>query len=184
MKSGQDYSGLPRQISIVIADFDVFSWNDSTKFHGIFHVREQNEGLLFSDALEIHVLELPKLRKQPLKEKWSALECWLLYLDNKEGRIMEQIATQEPIIRRAMTIEEAFMKDESERYLYELREKGLRDFNSAMITAEKRGKAEGKAEGRAEGRADAARVLLQENVSLELIKKATGFSEDEIASLR
>ena len=84
LKTGQNYSELPRQISILIADFDVFNWNDSTRYHGVFNIREQNEGLLFSDALEIHVLELPKLRKQPLKEKWSALECWLLYLDNKE----------------------------------------------------------------------------------------------------
>ena len=38
---------------------------------------------MFSDALEIHVLELPKLRKQPLI--LSELECWLLYLDNMEG---------------------------------------------------------------------------------------------------
>ena len=176
LKSGQDYSELPRQISIVIADFDVFDWNDSKRFHGVFNVREQNEGQLFSDALEIHVLELPKLRKQPLKEKWSALECWLLYLDNKEGQIMEQIATQEPMIQRAMTIEEAFMKNESERYLYELREKGRRDFDSAMITAEKRGRIAEKME--------VARTMLAEDMSLELISKITGLSLEELKTLR
>ena len=112
LKSGQNYSELPRQISIVIADFDVFDRKDSTKYHGIFHVREREEGLLFSDALEIHVLELPKLRKRPLK--LNALECWLLYLDNMEGEIMEHITTQEPMIRQALTIEEAFMKSESD----------------------------------------------------------------------
>ena len=63
LKSGQDYSKLPRQISIIIADFDVFNWKDSTKFHGIFHVQEQEEGLLFSDALEIHVLDYPNKNK-------------------------------------------------------------------------------------------------------------------------
>ena len=176
LRSGQDYSELPRQISIVIADFDVFDWNDSTRFHGIFHVREQNEGLLFSDALEIHVLELPKLRKQPLKEKWSALECWLLYLDNKEGQIMEQVTTQEPMIRRAMTIEEAFMKNESERYLYELREKGRHDFDNAMITAEKRGKANRNLE--------IARSMLAEDMSLELTSKITGLSVEELKTIR
>ena len=176
LKSGQDYSELPRQISIVIADFDVFDWNDSTKFHGVFNVREQNEGLLFSDALEIHVLELPKLRKQSFKEKWSALECWLLYLDNKEGQIMEQIAIQEPMIQRAMTIEEAFMKNESERYLYELREKGRRDFDSAMITAEKRGRIAEKME--------VARSMLIDGMSVDTIAKYTDLSTEEVNSLR
>jgi len=93
---------------------------------------------------------------------------------------MEQIVTQEPMIQRAITIEEAFMKNESERYLYELREKGRRDFDSAMITAEKRGKAEGKAEGKLE----IARSMLVEDISLELTSKITGLSLKELKALR
>ena len=176
LKSGQDYSKLPRQISIVITDFDAFDRKDSERFHGVFHVREQNEGFLFSDALEIHVLELPKFRRQPLKEKWDALECWLLYLDNKEGSIMEQATTQEPMIKRAMTIEEAFMKNESERYLYELREKGQRDYDSAIITAVKHGKLEGKFED--------ARSMIAEGISLELTAKITKLSIEELKKLQ
>ena len=75
-----------------------------------------------------------------------------------------------------MTIEEAFMKNESERYLYELREKGRRDFDSAMITAERRGKAEGILE--------AARSMLNEGISLDLTAKITGLSLDELKKLR
>ena len=187
LKAGQDYSELPKQISIVIADFDVFDWKDSAKFHGVFHVSEQDEGLLFSDALEIHVLELPKLRSLPLKEKWSALECWLLYLDNMEGETMEQIATQEPMIRRAMTIEDAFMKIESERNLYELREKGRRDFDSAISAAEKRGEERGEKRGEKRGRAERdleiAGGMLAEGMSLELAAKITGLSLEELKTL-
>jgi predicted transposase/invertase (TIGR01784 family) len=123
-----------------------------------------------------------------VKEKWSALECWLLYLDNLEGEIMEQIATQEPMIRRAMTIEDAFMKIESERYLYELREKGQHDFDNAMITAEKRGKAAGKAEGKIEGKTErnfeVAHTMLAKDMSLELTAEITGLSVEELKKLR
>jgi predicted transposase/invertase (TIGR01784 family) len=182
LKSGQKYSELPRQISIVIADYEIFDWKDPAKFHGRFHVREQEEGILFTDALEIHILELPKLRKQPIR--MNALECWLLYLDNMEGEIMEQIAKQEPMIQRAMTIEEAFMKSESDRYLYELREKGRHDFDNAMSTAEKRGIAKGKTEGKAEGKAETARNMLTEGMSLELTAKITGLSIEELKTLR
>jgi predicted transposase/invertase (TIGR01784 family) len=177
LKSGQNYSELPRQISIVIADFDVFEWKDTTKFHGIFNVREQEEGLLFSDALEIHILELTKLRKQSLR--LNALECWLLYLDNMEGDLMEQIATQEPMIRRAMTIEEAFMKSKSERYLYELREKGRHDYDNAISTAEKRGKMKGILEGKYE----IARAMIAKDMSLELTAEITGLSIEELSTL-
>ena len=151
----------------------VFNGKDSTKYHKVFHVREKEDGLLFSDAFEIHVLELPKLRKQPLK--LNALECWLLYLDNMEGEIMEQIVIQEPMIQRAMTIEEAFMKSESDRYLYELREKGRNDYNNAISTAEKRGEARGKLE--------IARAMLADNMSFELIAKLTGLSKEELKDL-
>ena len=205
LKTRQNYSELPRQISIVITDFDVFNWKNTTKFHGIFNVSEREEGILFSDALEIHVLELPKLRKQPLR--LNALECWLLYLDNMEGDIMEQIATQEPMIRRAMTIEEAFMKSESDRYLYELREKGRHDYDNAISTAEKRGKIEGKKEGKIEGKKEGkkegmiegkkegmiegklegkleiAREMLAKDMTLKLTAEITGLSIEELKTL-
>ena len=92
---------------------------------------------------------------------------------------MEQIATQEPMIRQAMTIEEAFMKNESERYLYELREKGRRDYDNAMSTAVKRGKAEGKAERNKE----VARTMLAKDMSLELTAEITGLSLEELKTL-
>ena len=88
---------------------------------------------------------------------------------------MVQVATQEPMIRRAMTIEEAFMKNESERYLYELREKGQRDYDSAIITAEQRGKVERNLE--------IARTMLAENMSLEQTAKITGLSLEELKTL-
>jgi len=185
LKSGQNYSELPRQISIVIADFDVFDWKDPAKFHGKFHIREQEEGIAFSDALEIHILELPKLRKQPIT--MDALECWLLYLDNMEGEIMEQIAKQEPMIQRAMTIEEAFMKSESDRYLYELREKGRHDYDNAMSTAEKRGMEKGMAKGLEKGlekaKTEVAKKMLDKSLPMELIHETTGLDMKTIQSL-
>ena len=174
LKEKQDYSTLPRMINIVIADFDIFKWNDVSKFHGVFRVLERDEGVLFSNALEIHTLELPKLRRQPQKEEWSPLECWGLYLNNMEGELMEQIAEQEPMVRRAMTVEEVFMKNEEERHFYELREKGERDYVNAMITSERRGEKKAKL--------DAALVMLAKNTPIEFIQEVTGLSEEEIKS--
>jgi predicted transposase/invertase (TIGR01784 family) len=188
LKEQQDYASLPRQISIVIVDFDVFEWEDGAKFHGIFRILEREERVQFSDALEIHTIELPKLRRQPLKEDWTSLECWGLYLDNMEGEIMEQIAQQEPLIRRALTVEDVFTKNEEERAFYELREKGRHDYDNAMITAEKRGIKKGKLagikEGIKEGRRETARKLLSRQFQLEEISDLTGLSQEEVQSLR
>jgi predicted transposase/invertase (TIGR01784 family) len=191
LKAGEDYSALSRQINIAIADFNVFEWRDKTKFHGVFHILERDEGVLFSDALEIHVLELPKLRRQPMKTEWTALERWCLYLDNLEGELMEHIATQDPLIGRALTIEDVFAKVDEERFMYELRERNRHDYINAMNTAEKRGRQEGEKEGRKEGRKEGekegvektARSMLTEGMDPTLIAKITNLPVTEIEAL-
>ena len=96
---------------------------------------------------------------------------------------MEQVANQEPMIRRAMTIEETFMKNESERYLYELREKGRRDYESAMLTAEKRGREEG-IKRMLEEKRETARTMLADGMAPELVAKYTRQTVEEIEVLR
>jgi predicted transposase/invertase (TIGR01784 family) len=188
LKEGEDYATLPRQIHIAITDFDVFKWQDKTKFHGIFYILERDEGVLFSDALEIHVLELPKLRRQPMKAEWTALERWCLYLDNLEGETMERIATQDPLIGRALTVEDIFAKVDEERYMYELREGNRNDYLNAMNTAKKRGIAEGIEKGIERGKAEAlretARSMLAEGMAPASIAKITSLPIGEIEALR
>jgi predicted transposase YdaD len=74
-----------------------------------------------------------------------------------------------------MTIEDVFMKNEEDRRLYELREKGRRDFDNAMITAEKRGKIEEKL--------NIARTMLERDMSPALTAEITGLSPEELKML-
>ena len=89
---------------------------------------------------------------------------------------MDLITTKEPLIQRAMTVEDVFMKNEEERRLYELREKGRRDFNSAMIGAERR--------GRQEGVQDMVLSMLARKMDASLISEISGMSAEKIETLR
>ena len=91
---------------------------------------------------------------------------------------MEKIAEKEPMIRRAMTVEDIFTKNEEERRFYELREKGRRDYVNAMLTSERRGRQEGLREGRQEG--------LREGATEERFKweSVVADKDTEIARLR
>jgi predicted transposase/invertase (TIGR01784 family) len=180
LREGQDYGELPRMINIVITGFDVFEWREPSKFHSVFRVLETDEGVLFCDALEIHLIELPKLRRQPVKSGWSPDECWALYIDNMEGETMERIAEKEPLIRRAMTVEEVFAKNEDERRLYELREKGRRIYESVLRKAVCEGEARGRIEGEAMGKRQIALSMLKNGMSPDIISKVTGLRIDEI----
>ena len=47
--------------------------------HLVFRLREQNHGVEFSEDLEIHLIELPKLKKS-VEELTSALDRWCYFL--------------------------------------------------------------------------------------------------------
>jgi predicted transposase/invertase (TIGR01784 family) len=93
-----------------------------------------------------------------------------------EGEIMQNIAEREPLIRRALTVEDLFTKSEEERHYYELREKGRHDFDNAMITAEKRGMMREKL--------DLARNLLRMGMDADKTAQACGLSREEVERLR
>jgi len=148
LTSGQRFGDLRRTITINILSFDWFQ--DRSRYHHIFHVREDETGLLLNNDLEIHFLELENIKTVKRRPK-DRLDEWMIYLNNLEGEEMEAIAMDNPGIRKALTIERAFWQSKKERRLYELREKATRDELSMLAGA----RAEGEAKGRAEGRADA-----------------------------
>ncbi len=148
LSSGQNFIYLRKTITINILGFDWFRKQD--KYHHNFHLREDETGELLNDDLEIHMLELEKVKKLKRKPK-DALEEWLMYLNNLQGPEMEEIAMENPGIRKAMTIEQIFFKSQKERRMYELREKAARD-EISMVTG---AKAEGLAEGEAKGQREA-----------------------------
>ncbi|AEF94664.1 Conserved hypothetical protein CHP01784 [Desulfotomaculum nigrificans CO-1-SRB] len=154
LSSGQDFIHLRKTITINILGFDWFK--GKTKYQHTFRIREDETGELLNDELEIHFLELEKFIRLKRRPK-DALEEWLLYFNNIVGEEMEEIAMGNPGIRKAMTIEQIFFKNQQERRLYELREKAARDEISMVSGARAEGKAEGKAEGLVEGKAEMAK---------------------------
>ncbi len=59
---GQNYTVFKKCVSISILDFDLF--HGETEFYSCFHIREDTRNLLYTDRMEFHVLELPKLPEE------------------------------------------------------------------------------------------------------------------------
>ena len=80
------------------------------------------------------------------------------------------------------------MRSPAELRHYEDSLKAFRDVKNCIDSAEEKGRAEGREEGRAEGeRAKAieiAKQLLAMHLPKENITKATGLSEEELATLK
>jgi predicted transposase/invertase (TIGR01784 family) len=150
LTSGQNFSILHKTITVNILGFNWFSGDE--RYHRTYHIRDDTTGELLSDDLEIHFLELKKV-KHMKRDPSGDLENWMIYLNNLEGPEMEAIAMRNPGIKKALTIEQIFMKSEKDRRIYELIEKAKRDEISALAGARAEGEAKGEAKGRAEGEA-------------------------------
>ncbi|MEG3071365.1 MAG: PD-(D/E)XK nuclease family transposase [Candidatus Syntrophopropionicum ammoniitolerans] len=107
---------------------------DENKRKPYFPVKRKRNRALLNDDMEIHFLELPKIKKLD-RRPGDALEEWLMYFNNLEGEKMEAIAMINPGIKKALTIEEIFLKSKRERRIYELIEKARRDELSALAGA-------------------------------------------------
>ena len=93
---------------------------------------------------------------------------------------MVDIAQSEPAIREAMEVEDVFTQDEISRRAYEKAEKFRRDQQAQLTFAETKGRNEGHQQGQAE----LARKLIAMGVSEETIMKATGFSREQLDTIK
>ena len=139
-----------------------FNWFKDIRYYRSLHLKDDETGDIFTDLLEVHILEINKVKVINRKPK-DNLEAWMVYFSNLEGKEMEAIAMENAAIRKALTIEEMFWQSEKERRFYELREKAILEERSAIVEAkaegetigEARGETIGEARGEAKGRLEA-----------------------------
>src|SRR5699024_11130633 len=107
-QKGHPFEKLPRTISITITAFELFKLVASERYHLTFDVMEREDGFLWDDTLEIHLIEMPKLvtlwRQKRIGFGDDELVEWLLLLEadedealrkELEGRAMDNPALQE-----------------------------------------------------------------------------------------
>ena len=75
-------------------------------------------------------------------------------------------------------------KDEELRRLADLREKAIRDERSALAYAKEEGVKQGIELGLKEKEIQIAKNMLEEKIDIEVIKRVTGLTEDEIQKLQ
>ncbi len=92
---------------------------------------------------------------------------------------MGELAKEEPAMQKALTTLEFLSQDDQTRRLYEVRQKALHDYASAIGEATDKGIEK----GRHEERLHLAKRLLEMRDSVEKIIELTGLSREEIQYL-
>lgn len=144
IKPRDSYRVFKKCVSISILDFDLF--RGEKEFYSCFHIREDNRHFIYTDKMEFHVIELPKLPEK-LKEDSSNIELWAKFINSEKKEEFDMLAKKDPYIESAYKHLQVISQDKEKRMEYEAREKAIRDYNEGMLEAEERGIAIGEKRG-------------------------------------
>jgi len=161
LKPGEDYQKLEKCIHIGILNFTMF---EDEEYYSCFHFWSDQGIKMYSDKVEIHTLELPKLAKYEYPE--TELLSWMQFINAETEEEFKMAAEKDPYIEKAYESLVHLSADERARLEYEAREKQIRDhqFFSRIYkeTGYRQGVKEGEVKGREKGRIQECIEILQE----------------------
>ena len=182
LNEGEDYSILKRTICINILNFKYLK---TRKFHSGYRLKEIYSNEELTDVAEIHFIEIPKL-EEGTDEK-DMLVNWVEFLKNPESEKVRSLEMSIEEIRRAKDELIRMSNDDTQRQIYEMRAKTLKDKISALNEAERKGIEKGIQKGIIEGEKNKAIEIaksLLDVLDVETISLKTGLSVDEINELK
>ena len=156
------YSNFKKCIGISILDFNYVK--ETENFHTTYHIREDKERFCYTDIMEWHLVELPKL---PPVDDGTDLYDWVKFLTAEKKEEFEMAANENEYIKEAYNRLEIISQDEQKRMEYTARQKAVMDHNTLMEENYTRGKSE----GIVEGRADLLAEMRADGVPEEILKK-------------
>ena len=148
-----------------------------------------------TDAIEIYIIELPKVEKY---KRGEALDLWVEFIKNPKV-----INMSNGEIKKAKEVLEKISQDKNERYLAELREKFIMDqkaiedagydkglsagieqgIKQGVEQGIKQGVEQGIKQGEENKKIELAKKMKQEGIDIETIQKITELSQEEISRL-
>jgi predicted transposase/invertase (TIGR01784 family) len=176
---GQSYTAIERVVTIVIADYDMIPGGRS--YHHVFRLYDKDNGILLTNVMEIHTLELRRLPETAGTDgKEGELLDWLRLIRSESEEEIEMLATKTEEMKMTVGRLKQISSDERTRMLFEARQLYLMDEAARREAAV----AEGEAKGRAEGKFEVAHTMLARGMSASDIADITGLNEQDILSLQ
>ena len=172
---GEDYRYAKRVVLIAIIDYDLKI--DNKTMETIWKLIEKdNPQKILTNKLEIHILELDKVKEEYEKNKKNEKAQWLLFLDNPNTKEVEEIMEENEEVKDAVIEVKKLSEDEELQRLADLREKAIMD-EKAIYQA-------GLNNGKTEAMQEVAKKLLKQNVEMKKIAEITGLTIEKIEQLK
>ena len=181
IKEGEDYDKLKKCIQVSILCFPLFK--DDDKCYRRITFCDAESGEEYTDLIEMHVLELSKI--PPEQQNETDLMKWMRFFGGTCEEDFKKMAEKDEYIGEAYEALKNMSEDEIKRMEYEARQKAIRDYNSYMHSAERRGIKNGIKKGIKIGREEILKQQVEKKLakgkSLEIIADEC---EEEISVIR
>lgn len=175
---GDNYNKLAKTVCINILDFKYLK---NENFHNAYRLKEISTNEELTDTMELHFIEIPKLRKLDNTEEISdMLEAWIAFIQSPESEIVEKLEMSKEEIKEAKLELVKMSVDSKDRYMYEKRKESILEKVSLIENAEQKGIQKGENKKAIE----IARNSIINGLDNELIKNITGLDIEIINKLR
>ena len=121
------YSNIRKCIGINILDFKYIKNTD--RFHTSYHILEDKDYTLYTDVMEWHIIELPKL---PANTDGTSLYDWAKFINTEDREGFQMLAKKSVYLDEAYKQLEVISQDQEKRLEYTARQKALYDYNTMM----------------------------------------------------
>ncbi len=180
LKQGDEYRKLNGAIGINILNFNLLS-NDRYHNHYLFKENETNE--IYTELMQIHIIELPKFNKKPNEIK-DELESWVEFLKEPSVEVVEMLSKKGPEIVEAFEVLKVVSSNEETRRDAEIRIKAMSDKASSLAGAKEEGLQQGLHQGTIQGKLEIILNMAKNQLDEETISKLTGISLEEIKEMK
>ena len=180
-QKGARYSSLTKTIVITILN-EKFPCED--KVHSIYRLTELETKKELTDIQEIHFLDLTKVDVNNLDE----LNEWLLFIKTDSEEERKMLAERNEMLEKTNDKLNLFWSNKQERYAYEqnlMKESDIESrLHDSYALGEQRGIQIGEQRGIQMGSISTARNLLNMNIDIDTIIKATNLDRNIIIDLQ
>lgn len=179
VKTGDPYDTIKPCIHVSILDFICF--REDAKCCRKIAFCDTETGKQYTDLMEIYILELKKLPAEDQNE--AGIIRWMRFLGGKSRKEFEDMAKKDEYIEEAYNELKRLSLDEQKRMEYELRQKAVRDYNTQIKSAEKRGEKSGEKRGRNEALKQVVGHMLDNGKNESEISSLIGCDLEEVMRL-
>ena len=178
--SSMDY-GFPPVYFVGFTDFSLHEGSDRVLYR--YSLRENETGEEMTGSLQFVFLELTNCRKA-LTPEATLLDNFCYALHNMEHLTDRPEELKEEIFKRLFKTAEIATFTPEERIKYENDMTTERDIQNYISYAREKGLEEGMEKGMEKGLLEAARNMLAEGFSIDLVVKCTGLSIEQVKELK